>query len=561
MTDQPGRGEQAGLTQRPLSPERPATVVPARDVGPGPADPGPGAAREPAAASEAGEPRSEPATSPAAAAALVAVEAAAPGADPMTPAPSGESADIDRRRFFRQFATDVFHTAATVVGAVGALQRSSAEAASAILNPSTAADAMTPPAAVPATPAPVAPLGPIARPRSVPAAGYRTPYRREDERLVLIDQRRLPDALVEIECRTAIDVANEIRDRSIVGAPAIAQAAALGLAMSADRVRRSRPYARRAILRAAATTLISSRPTARPLAEAVRRVMARYEAIGELDEDGDRIAGAMIHEAETVVYEASEDHGRLAEFAAAWLPRPADRPLAVVTLGSTGTMGGGQFGTALGAVLAATYQGREAHVFVLEGRPWLDGARILAWELAQAGLPYTILADSGAGSLLGSGRVDAVVVGAEAVAANGDLANDPGTYALAVLADRHAIPFLVCAPLAAVDLGAADGAALPTEDRPAAEVTSFGGVSVAPHDSAALNPVVDITPVSLISAFATEEGVLARPSQTNIAAAIGSRERRRPASTAGAVAVPERAVAVPERAVAVPERASPAGPA
>ena len=364
-----------------------------------------------------------------------------------------------------------------------------------------------------------------ARIASGAAAGYRSAFRVEGDRIVLVDQRRLPAALIEIECRTAIDVANEMRDLTVRGGPVLGQVAAAGLALSAHRARASRPYARRAILRAAATTLVNARPTPRHVAAAVDRVMARYEAIGDLDEDGDRIADAIQAESDAIIYEALDDHSRIAGAAADQLSRPEGRPLGILTLGSTGAMGSGQFGTALGAIQSAVYRGHEVHVYVLEGRPWLDGARVASWELAQAQIPHTLVADSAAGWLLASGRVDVVLVGAERIARNGDVANDVGTYPVAVLASRHGVPFIVCSPLAAVDSAAADGSTFPLEERPADDLIRIGGIAVAPGGTPVLNPVADTTPAALITGIATEEGFLA-PNAMALAMAGTARARR-----------------------------------
>ena len=437
---------------------------------------------------------------------------------PGTPAAPGSGADLARRRFFRQFAGELIQTAATVAGAAQALQRASAEAAGAILDPDAGALAADASATAAAT--------------GQAAAGFRTPFRDEGDVLILIDQRRLPDALVEHECRSAAAVAHAIREMVIRGAPAIGQVAALGLALTASKMRTTKPYARRATLRGAANALVNSRPTAVNLRWAVDRVMARYIAIGELSDDGDAIAGAMKAEADAIVYEATTDHGRLAEFGLAELPVPADRPLQILTHCNTGPLACGQFGTALGIVQAAHHAGREVHVWVDETRPYLQGARITAWELAQAGVPHTLIPDSAAASLLRSGRVDVVLVGADRIAANGDTANKVGTYPLAVLAARHGVPFYSVAPLSSVDPATPDGAAIPIEERPSDEVLLVRGVSIAPPGTAVWNPSFDVTPAELISGIVTEEGVLRSPYEPALRHAI-ERARARWDATPG----------------------------
>jgi methylthioribose-1-phosphate isomerase len=461
----------------------------------------------------------------------------APSANGTTPPPTEASAskpaeaDLGRRRFFRTFAGELIHTAATVAGAAQVLQRASAEAASAILDPASTA---LPPVVGSGDPS-MGGSGGASRAASAPT-GFRTAFREEDGVLILIDQRRLPDALVEYPCRSAGEVAFAIREMIVRGAPAIGQAAAIGLAFSADRLRTSRPYARRATLRGSATALINARPTAVNLRWAVERVMARYTEIGELTEDGDAIADAMRAETDAIVMEATTDHGRLAAFGLDVLPTPDGRPVRILTHCNTGPLACGQFGTALGVVQAAHHAARPIHVWVDETRPYLQGARLTAWELAQAGVPHTLIPDVAAGHLMAQGEVDVILVGADRVAANGDTANKVGTYTLAVLAARHDIPFLVCAPTSSVDLATPNGAAIVIEERKAIEVLEFRGVRIAPPGTEVRNPAFDVTPAELISGIVTEEGVLRGPYEAGLADATErSQARRAAAREAGAL--------------------------
>jgi methylthioribose-1-phosphate isomerase len=455
--------------------------------------------------------------------------------------------DLGRRGFFRAFAGELFQTAATVAGAAQALQRASAEAAGAILDPGAAAgllgagnDAAT--------------RGPDT-PR-----GFRTPFREDDGALVLIDQRRLPDAIVEYSCRSASEVAFAIREMVIRGAPAVGQAAAIGMALTAGKMRASRPYARRATLRGSANALINSRPTAVNLRWAVDRTMARYEALGDLSEDGDAIADAMRAEADAIVFEATTDHGRMAGFGLGILPSPEDRPVRILTHCNTGPLAGGQFGTALGVVQAAHNADRAIHVWVDETRPFLQGARLTVWELAQAGVPHTLIPDAAAGHLMARGEVDVVLVGGDRVAANGDTANKIGTYPLAVLAARHGIPFYVVAPTSSVDLDTRDGSTIPIEERRAEEVLEFRGVRVAPAGTEVRNPAFDVTPAELISAIVTEEGVLRAPYETGLHDAVAaSRARWGRASPRAAVADVDPSL--PAASVSATADTDPAAPA
>ena len=278
----------------------------------------------------------------------------------LPPAAATAPADVDlgRRRFFRQFAGELVQTAATMAGAAQALQRASAEAAAGILDPATGAGMLA--GFVEEEPAAASGRGPT---------GFRTPFREGAGVLYLIDQRRLPDALLEIEYRSAGEVAYSMRTMIVRGAPALGQVAAIGLALSAERVRESRPYARRATLRGGANALVQSRPTAVNVRWAVDRMMARYEQIGDLSDDGDVIADAMRAEADRIVLEATTDHGRMAGFGLAELPQPEDRPVRILTHCNTGPLACGQFGTALGVVQAAHHAGRPVHVWVDETRP------------------------------------------------------------------------------------------------------------------------------------------------------------------------------------------------
>jgi methylthioribose-1-phosphate isomerase len=413
-----------------------------------------------------------------------------PGADP-------DAADVGRRRFFRQFAGELIHGAAGVVGAAQAIQRASAEAASAILDPSSVVGA----AEVPA-----------------PPTGFRAAFRESPGVLHIVDQRQLPDRLVEFDVRSAAEVSYAIKEMIIRGAPAMGQAAAIGLALTGAKNREGRPYARRATLRGAANVLRNARPTAISVRWAVDRVMAAVEAIGELSEDGAAIADAMRAEADGIVHEATEDHGRMAAAGLAALAFPDDRPLRVLTHGNTGPLASGQYGTALGVIQAAHHAGRAIHVWVDETRPNLHGARLTAWELAQAGVAHTLIADVAAGSLMARGDVDVVLVGADRIAANGDTAHEVGTYTLAVLAARHGIPFYVVAPLSTVDLATGDGTTIPLEDRPGSEILGFRGVPIAPPDTQVRNPAFDVTPADLIMGFVNEEGVIAAPFTDALAA-------------------------------------------
>ena len=305
----------------------------------------------------------------------------------------------------------------------------------------------------------------------------------EGDRVVLLDQRRLPDEEVELACSSAGEVAEAIRLLAIRGAPAIGIAAAYGYALAA---------AHGEDLDAAAAVLGSARPTAVNLQWALNEVRAA----------ADPAARARELHAEEV-----ERCRRMSEHAASLVGEGSQ----ALTHCNTGALATGGVGTALGALREAWARGQLRHVFVDETRPLLQGARLTAWELEADGVPHTVIADSAAGALLAGGEVGCVVVGADRIAANGDTANKVGTYPLAVLAARHEVPFYVVAPSSSVDLDVAGGAEIPIEERDPAEVSSRFG---------AWNPAFDVTPAELITAIVTEHGVHRAPYAESLGAAV-----------------------------------------
>ena len=309
--------------------------------------------------------------------------------------------------------------------------------------------------------------------------------RLEDDRVVLLDQRRLPEQEVELACRSAVEVAEAIRSLAVRGAPAIGIAAAYGYALAALRGED---------LDAALAVLVGARPTAANLAWALREVQAA----------ADPAARARELHAEEV------ERCRRMSVHAARLIEPGSRALTHCNTGGLAT--GGQ-GTALGALTEAWSQGLVRHVFVDETRPLLQGARLTAWELEAAGVPHTVVADAAAGSLLASGEVECVLVGADRIAANGDTANKIGTYPLAVLAARHEVPFYVVAPTSTVDLETATGEEIPIEERDPREVSPR---------FPAWNPAFDVTPAELITAIVTELGVHRAPYAETLLGAVAA---------------------------------------
>jgi methylthioribose-1-phosphate isomerase len=300
--------------------------------------------------------------------------------------------------------------------------------------------------------------------------------------VVVLDQRRLPDEEIELRCASAAEVADAIRTLAVRGAPAIGVAAAYGLALAASRGED---------LDAAYDVLASSRPTA---------VNLRW-ALDALRDDPTPERARALHDEEVARCR------RMGEHATALLPAGAR----VLTHCNTGALATGGYGSALGAVRAAWEAGLVEHVWVDETRPLLQGARLTAWELDALGIPFSVIVDGAAASLMAAGEVDAALTGADRIAANGDVANKVGTYGLAVAASRHEIPLYVVAPTTTLDPSVASGADIPIEERDPAEVsTRFP----------ARNPAFDVTPAELVSAIVTEEGVHRAPYESSLPAPV-----------------------------------------
>ncbi len=352
------------------------------------------------------------------------------------------------------------------------------------------------------------------------------PYAYRAGVLSLLDQRRLPHEETVLECASAVETAEAIRCLAVRGAPLIGVAAAYGMCAEARRVLPRVPEDLDAALNAAADRLGAARPTAVNLAWAV----ARMRGVALATAGGDAEGRVRLLEAEADLI-AAEDRAACAEIGrlgAAWLrARFAAGVPTVLTHCNAGALATAGIGTALGIVRALA-AGGEVAILADETRPFLQGARLTAWELAKDGLPVTLLPDVAAATLIARGRVHAVIVGADRIAANGDVANKVGTYGLALAAHAHGVPFVVAAPTTTLDAATPDGAAIPIEERDGAEVVDLplpggGTVSIAPKGVTALYPAFDVTPSALVDAIVTERGISERPHAAGLARLLALR--------------------------------------
>jgi methylthioribose-1-phosphate isomerase len=331
------------------------------------------------------------------------------------------------------------------------------------------------------------------------------------DRLEMIDQRLLP---ARVEYRTyddAAGVAEGIRSMVVRGAPAIGCAAAYGIALAARQLQGATQSDFATGMNAAFAQLAASRPTAVNLFWALQRMRRIWEGCPQQDPDG--VARRLLQEAHEVLAEDIRINQAMGRHGAALLEDGA-RVLTHCNAGALATAG---HGTALGVIRSAVASGKRISVLADETRPFLQGARLTAWELLQAGIPVTLITDNMAGHLMATGQVDAVVVGTDRVAANGDVANKIGTYMVAVLARRHGIPFYVACPLSTIDLKTEDGSRIPIEERSADEVLGYGGNQWAAAGVTVRNPAFDVTPAELVTALITEKGIVREPDRARIA--------------------------------------------
>ena len=334
-----------------------------------------------------------------------------------------------------------------------------------------------------------------------------------DDGIVMIDQRKLPGAETYVTCKTPKEVAKAIKTMVIRGAPAIGVAAAMGLALGVRQTKETGTTKLAAEFYRLCETMAATRPTAVNLFWAIERMKRAFaegagagESVGQLQNRLETEARA-IHDEDVASCRAIGSHG------ASVVPETA-RVLTHCNAGALATAG---YGTALGVIRGAVEQGKKVAVLADETRPFLQGARLTAWELTRDGIDTTVITDNMSGALMRGGEVDLVVVGADRIAANGDVANKIGTYAVAVLAREHGIPFYVAAPLSTIDLATPDGSGIPIEERSAREVTHLGPMRLAPEAAKVRNPAFDVTPNKYVTAIITERGIARPPYSESLA--------------------------------------------
>jgi methylthioribose-1-phosphate isomerase len=346
-----------------------------------------------------------------------------------------------------------------------------------------------------------------------------------DQGVRMIDQTRLPAEEIYRTCRDYHEVAEAIRGMVIRGAPAIGVAAAMGVALGMkNSAARTIPELRDDFERIA-ETLSSTRPTAVNLFWAIERMRRAFEDCLACPNSEAQVVQAvrinLEEEAKRILAEDIATNETMGRHGAALLPDSGT----VLTHCNAGALATGGYGTALGVIRAAVSQGKNIQVLADETRPFLQGARLTAWELAKDGIPVTLITDNMAGHFMKQGQIKAVIVGADRISANGDTANKIGTYSVAVLAHENRVPFYVAAPLSTIDRSLASGEEIPIEERASSEVTQLGGVQIAPRSVPARHPAFDVTPHRYISAIITERGIAREPyTQSLRALFVGSRE-------------------------------------
>jgi len=325
-----------------------------------------------------------------------------------------------------------------------------------------------------------------------------------------IDQTKLPTEEVYVTCSDYEQVADAIRTMIVRGAPAIGVAAAMGVALGVQNSSARDHAGLRQELDEISKVIAATRPTAVNLFWAIERMQRKFDALQNLSIP--EIKQALVEEAQRMYVEDIAANQAMGQHGATLMPASGG----VLTHCNAGALATCGYGTALGVIRAAVEAGKKIHVFADETRPFLQGSRLTAWELNKDGIPTTVISDNMAGAMMRQGRIGAVVVGADRIAANGDVANKIGTYTVAVLAKEHGIPFYVAAPWSTVDLATPDGDGIPIEQRAATEVTHFAGKRLTPEGVGVENPAFDVTPNNYIAAIITERGLARAPYQNSL---------------------------------------------
>jgi len=343
----------------------------------------------------------------------------------------------------------------------------------------------------------------------------------KDDAVVMIDQRKLPGREIYVSCKTAKDVAKAIKTMVIRGAPAIGVAAAMGIALGMRRSKATGTKQFATEFQRTCDLIAATRPTAVNLFWAVERMKRAFAEAAQGGRSVGEITQRLEDEARRIHDADVESCRAIGAFGASLVPDVA-RILTHCNAGALATAG---YGTALGIIRAAAEAGKEVTVLADETRPFLQGARLTAWELVKDGIDTTVITDNMTASMMRLGHVDLVVVGADRIAANGDVANKIGTYGVAVLAREHGIPFYVAAPMSTIDLGTPDGSYIPIEERSAREVTHVGPNRLTPEGARIRNPAFDVTPAKFVTAIVTEHGIARPPFQESLAQlAAGNRQ-------------------------------------
>lgn len=336
-----------------------------------------------------------------------------------------------------------------------------------------------------------------------------------DQGVRFIDQRKLPTEEAYVTATTPEQVADAIQTMVVRGAPAIGVAAAMGIALAAKNSRAESTVDLKRELDEASELIGNTRPTAVNLFWAIQRMKEKFERVRIRPIA--QIKDALIEEAQRMHAEDIAANQAMGRHGATLMPSHGG----VLTHCNAGALATAGYGTALGVIRGAVEQGKKIHVYADETRPFLQGARLTAWELMKDGIPTTVISDNMAGAMMRQGKISAIVVGADRIAANGDVANKIGTYTVAVLAKEHGIPFYVAAPISTIDLACRDGSQIPIEQRNVKEVTHIAGKQIVPEGVSIENPAFDVTPAKYVTAIVTERGIARAPYTESLAELVG----------------------------------------